>query len=197
VKPDNGGGSCPGVLQLARSRFLSTLLIASGLNRITLKHPERPLAIGVSIPLSPLDLLILGEARVKTGRKQFRRKRCFINAQRLALEDNRITYVEGFAAGASGLWWHHGWNLIGGKIVDVTLRTFGSFSGSCAYVGLALNSAQVRERWMARRPGYVDVTTLDHAELAELEAWVVWRSRAVVFERSPAAGGGKEFGHVS
>lgn len=48
---------------------------------------------------------------------------CYNNALRLTLEDKSLIYVEGFAAGASGLGIHHAWATDGaGRVIDNTWR---------------------------------------------------------------------------
>lgn len=91
-------------------------------------------------------------------------KRCFYNAQYIAIYDRRLEYAEGFVM-AHGLpnAIAHGWNFIPetGKPVDLTLREIGETS-TCdpkdllarasrnlenAYRGVVIPSDEVRERW--------------------------------------------------
>lgn len=54
-------------------------------------------------------------------------RECFSNSQRALLDGDaecRMTYAEGYASSVDdGLTIHHGWLTIGGKVVDLTLRT--------------------------------------------------------------------------
>jgi hypothetical protein len=61
---------------------------------------------------------------VDMARGRFQIKECFYNSQRLMIHDhsNQIEYWEGYALGNAPIPVHHGWNVINGKVVDLTLR---------------------------------------------------------------------------
>ena len=54
------------------------------------------------------------------GRRVWRQQECFMNAQELALSDDRLVYHEGYAVGSVGIPILHAWVAINGKVVDVT-----------------------------------------------------------------------------
>ena len=93
--------------------------------------------------LTPAELRVVQDARHKSGRKQFRQGKCFANAQLLALVDPRLSYAEG-VAGRGG---HHGWNVINGKVVDVTWKRVRT---PVLYFGVAFDQSTVLEHWLAR-----------------------------------------------
>ena len=71
-----------------------------------------------------------------SGFRQMKRKECFRNSQRLAI-DGRATYVEGLCLGNSGIAFAHGWLTLDGEhAIDVTLPDAESY----AYFGLTFDA---------------------------------------------------------
>lgn len=99
-------------------------------------------------------------------RMQFPIKQCYYNSQMLLTmrdHENRLTYVEGFCAHAV-IPVLHGWLEIGGKVVDVTMRTknlakrrqlkdrvLGSWSDGRQYWGVRFDREYVVGRMIDRR----------------------------------------------
>lgn len=73
--------------------------------------------------LPPRDVLIEALGRIDW---RWPVGQCFVNAQRLALADDRITYVEGYVGTLDGAHpqalYPHAWNRIGEHVVDMSLR---------------------------------------------------------------------------
>lgn len=153
-------------LGTSRIKLVSTMAVAAKLVRACLMNPEHPLVIGVAAPTTAADAQILADAKAKAGRTRFRLGLCHVNAQRLALAHERVSYVEGFAG---PYWTPHAWNLIDGRIVDVTWRDRGL---GRMYVGLAFTRMAVSTSWRARGSGLVEAQILGHADARELEDWV-------------------------
>lgn len=99
-------------------------------------------------------------------RMQFPIKQCYYNSQMLLTmrdHERRLTYVEGFCAHAI-IPVLHGWLELGGKVVDVTMRTehlakrkrlqdrvLGSWSDGRQYWGVRFDREYVVGRMIARR----------------------------------------------
>jgi hypothetical protein len=111
--------------------------------------------------LTPDEFQVVRDAKVKSGRKQFRLGRCFWNAQMLTLMDSRLVYVEG-VAGRRGT--PHAWNAINGKVVDETWKRV---LPSTTYFGHAFDQSAVAERWLTMR-GMVNLAFLGAVELSAL-----------------------------
>ena len=86
------------------------------------------------------------------GRK-FELKQCFYNAQMLVLNDvsGELQYVEGWAhAGIIPV--HHGWVLLGGKVIDLTWRDrkgnsrVGRVTSEYAYLGVPFDKDLIHSR---------------------------------------------------
>jgi hypothetical protein len=120
---------------------------------------DRGTSYDVSASLTPEELGILLDA-VDTFPGRLRQKRCFHNAQMLALFERRLDYVEGVAVGRSGFPVHHGWLALNGKVIDVTWRTdkpnhrgrlrdrvFGVIPDGWAYRGVAFPRAEILRRF--------------------------------------------------
>jgi hypothetical protein len=62
-------------------------------------------------------------ARV-AGRKHYPIKQCFANSQQLAIDDlsGQIQYAEGYCFNMIPVL--HGWNVLNGKVIDLTMRLF-------------------------------------------------------------------------
>jgi hypothetical protein len=74
----------------------------------------------VSAPLTPDERAIV-LAAAKREHNNFPIKECFGNSMRLVLQDDRLQYAEGYAYGAV-LPVLHGWALLNGKVIDLTMR---------------------------------------------------------------------------
>lgn len=100
-----------------------------------------------------------------TKRGTFPIKQCYYNSQMILARDfeHRFTYVEGYCAHAI-IPVLHGWLEIGGKVVDVTMRTkirakrrqladrvLGSWLDSREYFGVPMDRDYVVERMIARQ----------------------------------------------
>jgi hypothetical protein len=126
-----------------------------------------------SSPLTDAEALWLFEVIDALGGR-FPVKQCYANAQRVLLhvndgalvepcEDMKLEYVEGWAMGLIPVM--HGWLLLNGKVVDLTLRlrkpllreskvcrrrlkdrALGQFPESRQYFGVVYPTAQVAER---------------------------------------------------
>jgi len=99
-------------------------------------------------------------------RMQFPIKQCYYNSQMLMTmrdNDRRLTYVEGYCAHAA-IPVLHGWLELGGKVVDLTMRTkvpakrkrfrdrvLGSWSDGRQYWGVRFEREYVVDRMIARR----------------------------------------------
>ena len=85
---------------------------------------------GVSFPSARLTKKetehLTGVVRLaKKAGCRFRAKECFYNAGTLSLADDsgQIRYCEGFAH-VHSIPVHHGWNLLNGKVIDLTWPAF-------------------------------------------------------------------------
>jgi hypothetical protein len=89
---------------------------------------------------------------------RFMQKKCFHNAQLLAVEDPTLQYVEGFAQSRFGPV-HHAWLLLNGKLLDLTWRTpkanhrgrladriLGVIPEGWCYRGVSFGADEIRER---------------------------------------------------
>lgn len=129
--------------------------------------PEALLSEGTAFPYEPYtpdeEELLLGVFG-EIGRP-WRPKRCFYNAQWIAIEDCRLGYAEGYVLRLGlPLALEHGWNFIpgSGKPVDVTLQGAGE-KETCdpgalvaravrnlenAYLGVPIPKDEVRKVWV-------------------------------------------------
>jgi hypothetical protein len=110
-----------------------------------------------SAPLSEKEKEIILTA-IDTRKQHFPQGQCFYNAQMLALADmtSTIQYCEGWASGPVCIPIFHAWNLINGKVVDLTWRTkarhngrlsnrvFGKIPEDWAYYGVPFSLDAVR-----------------------------------------------------
>lgn len=101
-----------------------------------------------------------------TKRGVYKIKQCYYNSQIILTtrdHERRMTYVEGYCAGAI-LPVLHGWLEIGGKVVDVTMRTrvpsprrrlpdrvLGSWADGREYWGVPMTRDYVLKRMLARK----------------------------------------------
>lgn len=118
--------------------------------------------------LSEEECGIIREARENTGRRQFRKKQCFRNSQLLTVSDVRVGYAEGVAIGHQ-LVVHHAWNVIGGKVVDLTWKYEGTFPPSMHYLGLVFNTQEVAAHGLSLGTGIVKTPMLSDEMVRELE----------------------------
>jgi hypothetical protein len=119
-----------------------------------------------SRPLTQEDQAVLEAAKAASGRRRFLRGHCFCNAQRLALADEGVSYVEG-VAWSGRMAFHHGWNLINGKVVDVTLK--GRSAPGEYLAGKTLSRSEVAAHWISLGTGRaIDMTVLDYDDVDEL-----------------------------
>ncbi len=121
--------------------------------------PRKPVLF-TSAALTAEEAGIIREARQATGRRQFRHRNCFANSQLLAISDGRVGYAEGVAF-TGRLVVHHGWNVIGGKVVDVTWKHEGVFPPPTRYLGLVFSAHEAREHWVSRGTGLVHIAMLE------------------------------------
>lgn len=126
--------------------------------------------------VSPLSA---GEEKVvsrSTSRFKVVARGCFLNAQRLALHDptGALRYVEGFARGLAGIHVHHGWCVIGDKVVDPTWGAWsvaGARSGQAhqpdsdwAYHGVAFTPWEIMQAADTRKPKGALWSIIDNQE---------------------------------
>lgn len=132
-------------------------------------------------PYTPEEEALLLD--VFEGTRAWERKRCFFNAQTIALNDGRLQYAEGYVlAHGLPLALEHGWNLLpeSGKPVDVTLRETGE-EATCdpgellarasrnlahAYRGMVIPAEEVRKHWV--RTGRSESLTQDPSGLRRI-----------------------------
>lgn len=102
---------------------------------------------------------------LSSGLRQFRRHRCFFNAQILAMEDDlgEVRYVEGLArTSAVSVPVHHAWLAVGGRVIDLTWRAparqpcgpqrekvWGVIPAGWDYVGTSFRRVDIRNAWHA------------------------------------------------
>jgi hypothetical protein len=99
--------------------------------------------------------LFIGTKRPK-GFRQLKRKNCFGNSQRLAIE-GRATYVEGACLGRLGFVFAHGWLTLDGEhAIDVTLPDAENY----AYFGIAFDKVTLAKA-IQRSGCYESVLGLD------------------------------------
>jgi len=110
---------------------------------------------------------IIREAREKTGRRQFRKKQCFRNSQLLTQSDDRVGYAEGVAIGHQSVV-HHAWNVICGKVVDLTWKYEGTFPPDIHYHGLVFSHPELRTHLLSLGCGMVETPMLDYEIVNEL-----------------------------
>lgn len=82
------------------------------------------------------------------------KKNCFYNSQNLSLsgEDKGIKYIEGHSMCISGLPMAHGFNLINGKVFDVTWdyngeMVLGTIPEGWSYCGVEFSVKMIRTMW--------------------------------------------------
>jgi hypothetical protein len=97
-------------------------------------------------------------SRSRGGVNSFKRRECYMNAQKLRLEEywnggRRVQYWEGYVAWEGGpLPIGHAWVTINGKVVDVTLRAVDktkqhSYFGIAVPPKLLMDHMQITERY--------------------------------------------------
>lgn len=94
-----------------------------------------------SAPLTKEEMQVVTKAM---GRRTWRQRECFMNAQELALSDDRLVYHEGYAIGNVGLPILHAWVAINGKVVDVTWRPEVFGETTWLYLGVPFTPEQIR-----------------------------------------------------
>ena len=114
-----------------------------------------------STPLTAEEKNILLEAVSSAGgtARVSQTKQCFSNAQQIVLGDytGTLLYAEGYALGAASFPVHHGWVVIGEKVIDLTWKTpkpsrgklgmhvLGALPADWAYQGVIFSQEQIRE----------------------------------------------------
>ena len=114
-----------------------------------------------SLALTPEELERALRAVDRAGPpRSWRRKKCFYNAQRIAMfgEDPGLRYVEGYVRCGGGLLIDHAWATLDAKVLDLTMRrdkrrghgrfrdrVLGTFEDR-AYFGVELDTRLARER---------------------------------------------------
>jgi hypothetical protein len=121
----------------------------------------------LSAALTEEEASVVRKAIAATGRRAFRRKRCFYNSQLLTISDAHVGYVEGVAIEGRSVW-HHAWNVIGGKVVDLTWKHEGTLPPAGRYLGLVFTAQDVREHWLSIGTGMVQIPMVDDDTVREL-----------------------------
>ena len=110
-----------------------------------------------SAPLTEEEKKLLSKV-IGSKKRRFPVKACFYNAQMLTLDDDTgtIQYCEGLAFPGRPVPIYHAWNIIHGKVIDLTWRTgkksrehlgnrvIGGIPEGWAYYGAAFNQKTVR-----------------------------------------------------
>jgi len=126
------------------------------------------LSKGIEFKTSPLTPSI--KKMIKDVNLIPRKRSCFYNAQMLALANPRIKYFEGYAISKKiGMSLQHGFNVIRGKVIDVTWEDGDDYFGihiPTNFIGKSLLSLGVSEsllwryairclngRWRKRKKG--------------------------------------------
>jgi hypothetical protein len=102
--------------------------------------------------------------RIFSHSRPYEIQKCFYNAQDLAMNNRNLDYAEGYVLRFDGpINIHHGWAVLNGKPVDVTLRPLGEKTtcdpekllerasrnmGENAYWGIIIPVDDVRKTWL-------------------------------------------------
>lgn len=110
----------------------------------------------LSAELTQEDRDLVDAAKHGLGDEYFEKKQCFFNGQVLARGNPQVAYYEGYAM-KEGLGFPilHGWNVVNGKVVDLTWRdeggrrAHGTFPAGREYLGVSVNKASILEMWLS------------------------------------------------
>ena len=105
-----------------------------------------------SQPLTPEEMAKV--KKVSGSGKQFKMKECFYNAQKLS-SISKFQYVEGYVLSGIPFAISHAWNVINGKVIDVTLAhrngdkvIAGILPEGWAYFGVDFPVKEIMKIWL-------------------------------------------------